>query len=132
MLDILRKERVTCSFFFFIQCSFAMPNVSDQFIFNGSIGGKKHGRGSLKGFSAAMKRIKTGTQKLHIEFSVTKGGPIGPNARAFVDEVVSCSRKRAPLIGVRSWRDIHQKVKNSIVTDVTVCTMICFAKYITF
>ncbi|TVU07398.1 hypothetical protein EJB05_47451, partial [Eragrostis curvula] len=81
-------------------------------------GGKNYGRGSLKGFSAAIKRIKNATQKLHIEFSDTKEGPIGPNVRAFVDEVVSCSRKRTPLIGVRSWKDIKKKVKNSIVTDV--------------
>jgi hypothetical protein len=30
------------------------------------------------------------------------GGPIGPNARAFVDEVVMLTKKRAPVIGVRS------------------------------
>ncbi|TVT97836.1 hypothetical protein EJB05_56892, partial [Eragrostis curvula] len=48
----------------------------------------------------------------------TKEGPIEPNVRAFVDEVVSCSRKRTPLIGVTSWKDIKEKVKNSIVTDV--------------
>jgi di/tricarboxylate transporter len=35
------------------------------------------------------------------------------------------TRKRAPLIGVRTWKDIHEDVKESIATDVLV--MIMFA-----
>ena len=65
----------------------------------------KKGRGTLKGLSAAIKRIKSGSQKLKIDFSSSLGGPIGPNYRAFVDEVVLFMRKRALLIGVKVWKD---------------------------
>jgi len=82
----------------------------------------KKGRGTLKGLSAAIKRIKSGSQKLKIDFSSSLGGPIGPNYRAFVDEVVLFTRKRAPLIGVKVWKDIDENVKNSIALDVMVCT----------
>jgi hypothetical protein len=102
----------------------SLLDVSTQFILNGLIGvGNKYGRGTLKGFSVAKRRIKSGTRKLPIAFSEKLGGPIGPNARAFVDEVVMFTRKRAPIIGVRSWKDIKQNVKNSIVTDILVRTM---------
>ncbi|RLN36272.1 hypothetical protein C2845_PM03G22440 [Panicum miliaceum] len=46
------------------------------------------------------------------------GGPKGPNTRAFMDEVVMFTRRRAPLIGVKSWKDFKQNVKDSIVYDV--------------
>jgi hypothetical protein len=74
--------------------------------------------------------VKSGTQELVIDFSKTRGGPIGPNARDFVNEVVDFTRKRAPVIGVRSWKDIKQNVKDSIVIDILVCTTICIAKHI--
>jgi hypothetical protein len=31
------------------------------------------------------------------------------------------TRKRAPLIGVRSWKDIKQNIKESIACDMLVC-----------
>lgn len=93
-------------------------------------GGKNTGRGTLKGLKVVTNRVKSETQKLEIEFSGRLGGPIGPNERAFVDEVVTFTRQKAPLIGVRSWKDIKQHVKNSIVTDVMVRIMICVAKNI--
>jgi hypothetical protein len=83
--------------------------------------GTRHG--TLKDFSVAKRRIKSATQKLPIAFSKKLGGPIGPNARAFVDEVVMFTRKMTPIIGVRSWKDIKQNVKNSIATDILVSTM---------
>ena len=74
--------------------------------------------------------MKSGTQKLEIEFSQARGGPIGPNARDFVNEVVDFTRKRAPVIGVRSWKDIKQNVKNSIATDILVCILISIGLHI--
>jgi len=84
----------------------------------------------LKGLSVATKRIKSGTQKLQIDFSEKHGGPIGQNARAFIDEVVTFTRKRAPIIGVRSWKDIKKNVKDSIATDILVRSIICVANHI--
>jgi len=92
------------------------------FLIGANEGCKKKGRGTLKGLSAAIKRIKSGSQKLKIDFSSSLGGPIGPNYRAFVDEVVLFTRKRAPLIGVKVWKDIDENVKNSIALDVMVRT----------
>jgi hypothetical protein len=73
----------------------------------------------LKGLKATNKRIKTGNQKLKVEFSKL-GGPVGENSRTFIDEIVMFTRKRVPLIGVRTWRDIDQGVKDSIVSDILV------------
>jgi hypothetical protein len=78
-------------------------DVSAQFVLNGLIGGgNKYGRGTFKGSSVAKRRIKSGTQKHPIAFSEKLRGSIGPNAHAFVDEVVMFTRKMAPVIGVRS------------------------------
>jgi hypothetical protein len=77
--------------------------------------------GPLKGHSTAFKRIKSGCHKLPIQFSTRLGGPVGINHRLFVDEVVMSTRKRAHLIGVRSWKDIKQNVKESIACDMLVC-----------
>jgi hypothetical protein len=102
----------------------SLLDVSAQFVHNGQIGGgNKYGRGTLKGFSVSKRRIMRGTQKLQIAFSEKLGGPIGPNAHAFIDEVVMFTRKRASVIGVRSWKDIKQNIKDSIATDILVCTM---------
>ena len=38
----------------------------------------------------------------------------------FVDKIVMFSRKRTPLIGVKSWGDIDQDVKDLIASDVLV------------
>ncbi|RLN40759.1 uncharacterized protein C2845_PM01G41140 [Panicum miliaceum] len=78
---------------------------------------KKRGRGPVKGLKAMNKRTKSGEQKLKIEFS-RLGGPVGENERMFIDEVVMFSRKRTPLIGVKSWSDIDQDVKDLIASDV--------------
>lgn len=78
----------------------------------------KGGRGTLKGLVAANKRISNGSQKLEIEFSTKTGGPIGINQRSFVDEVAVFTRRRAPLIGVKNWKQIKQIVKNSIASDI--------------
>ncbi|KAL6871046.1 hypothetical protein ACP4OV_014894 [Aristida adscensionis] len=78
---------------------------------------KGNGRGTLKGYKASNKRIRQGNQKLKVEFS-RLGGAVGSNSRTFTDEIVMFTRKRAPLIGVRTWRDIDQDVKNSIAYDV--------------
>jgi hypothetical protein len=36
------------------------------------------------------------------------------------DEIVLFTRKKAPLIGVRTWRDIHEDVKKSIESTIMV------------
>ena len=84
-------------------------------------GGKKTGRGTLKGITAVAKRGMHLSQKLKIEFSAKRGGPCGENRRTFVDEVVMFTRKRAPLIGVRRWKDVKENVKTSIAYAVTIC-----------
>ena len=60
-------------------------------------------------------------QKLKIEFSAKRGGPYGENRRTFVDEVVMFTRKRAPLIGVRRWKDVKENVKTSITHAFMAC-----------
>lgn len=87
---------------------------------------KKKGRGTVKGKTVINKRVKERTQKLSIEFSATRGGPIGPNARAFVDEIVLFTRKWAPLIGVNSWKDIKEEVKEQIAEEMLVCCVLFF------
>ena len=98
-------------------------------IVNGMIGhctgGRKKGRGPLRGHSVAFKRIKSGCQKLPIQFSSRLGGPVGANYRSFVDEVVMFTRKKTPLIGVRSWKDVHKDVKEAILTDLKVSPLLC-------
>ena len=74
----------------------------------------------MKGLSITTKRVKERTQQLPIEFSETRGGPIGPNVRAFVDEVVLFTRKWALLIGVASWKNIKDNVKKEIATEILV------------
>ncbi|RCV37855.1 hypothetical protein SETIT_8G095700v2, partial [Setaria italica] len=83
-----------------------------------TIGGKKMGRGCLKGLAAVAKRSKTGSQKLKIKFSENVGGPHGDNRRTFVDEVVLFTKQKAPLIGVRNWKDVCQHVKDDITESV--------------
>ena len=75
---------------------------------------RKIGRGTLKGLSVEAKRFKLDTEKLSIDFSSTKGGPIGDNYRGFVDEIVQFTRKRTPLIGVEKWGDVKQIIKDKI------------------
>lgn len=83
----------------------------------GNENGKKRGRGPLKGLKAISKKFKTGNQKMKVEFS-RLGGPVGENYRTFIDEIVMFMRKSAPLIGVRSWKEIHEDVKESIASDI--------------
>jgi hypothetical protein len=75
----------------------------------------------MKGLSAATKRFKLGTQKLKVQFSLRLGGPIGEFCRTFVDEIVLFTRKRSPLIRVKSSMGVMQNVKDSIASDVLVC-----------
>jgi hypothetical protein len=65
------------------------------------------------------KRSKQGSQKLKLQFS-RLGGAAGENTRTFTDEIVVFTRKKAPIIGVRTWRDIHEDVKKSIASDMMV------------
>lgn len=90
------------------------------------IGGKKVGRGSLKGLAAQAKRAKARSQKLKIQFSASLGGPLGDNRRTFVDEVVMYTRLKAPLIGVRHWKEVSSDVKNAIAEDIMVCSWLIF------
>ena len=85
----------------------------------GSENGQKRGRGPLKGLKAISKRIKAGNQKMKVDFS-RLGGPVGDNYRSFVDEIVMYTRKRTPLIGVKTWKHIHEDVKVSIAYDILV------------
>jgi hypothetical protein len=75
----------------------------------------------LNGIAAVAKRGMHLSQKLKFHFSAKRGGPCGENRRTFVDEVVMFTRKRAPLIGVRWWKDVKENVKTSIAYAVTVC-----------
>lgn len=79
------------------------------------------GRGCLKGLAAVAKRSKAKTGKLKVEFSANTGGPCGENRRTFVDEVVLFTKQKAPLIGVRHWKDVSQHVKD----DIAECVMVC-------
>ena len=81
---------------------------------DGSNQRKKRGRGTVKGVAICTKRVKERTQNLPIEFSGRIGGSVGPNICAFVDEIVLFTRTRAPLIGVNSWKDIKEEVKERI------------------
>ena len=56
---------------------------------------------------------------LDVELS-RMGGPVGGNQRSFVDEVVVYTRKSAPLIGVRKWKDIDDEVKQRIASNVMI------------
>ena len=85
----------------------------------------------MKGLAASNKRSKFGSQKLKLEFS-RLGGAACENARTFVDEIVVFTRKRAPLIGVRTWRDILKDVKDSIVSDMMVSFCFFLVAYILF
>ena len=84
------------------------------------VGGKKVGRGSLKGLSALAKRSKSHCEKLKIEFLAKLGGANGENRRAFVDEIVVKTRMKAPLIGVRSWKDVSP----AVMEDIAACIMV--------
>ena len=81
---------------------------------------KKRGRGTVKGLTVGNKRVKERIRRLPIEFSESRGGPIGPNTRAFVDEVIIYTRQWAPLIGVNSWKDIKEEVKLEIAEEILV------------
>jgi hypothetical protein len=48
------------------------------------------------------------------------GGVCGENNRAFVDEIVVFTRKKNPLIGVKSWNKVREIVKDLIVDDMMV------------
>ena len=77
------------------------------------------GTWSPKRLEGISKRIKAGNQKMKVDFSKL-GGPVGDNYRSFIDEIVMFTRKRAPLIGVKSWKHVHEDVKESIASDILV------------
>nr|XP_051206469.1 uncharacterized protein LOC127321473 [Lolium perenne] len=81
-------------------------------------GQKKSGRGVLKGLKVSKKRFASGSAKLNVAFSDRLGGSTGMNYRSFVDDVVVFMKRRMPLIGVRTWADIHASVHRLIVADV--------------
>ena len=56
---------------------------------------------------------------MKVDFS-RLGGPVGDNYRSFVDEIVMFTRKRAPLIGVKMWKHVHEDVIESIASDILV------------
>ncbi|VAI57792.1 unnamed protein product [Triticum turgidum subsp. durum] len=81
-------------------------------------GQKKKGRGVLKGFKASKKRFANGSAKLNITFSEKLGGTVGMNYRSFKDDVVVIMKRKLPLIGVRTWSDIHPTIHRLIVADI--------------
>nr|TKV94171.1 hypothetical protein SEVIR_9G275500v2 [Setaria viridis] len=76
-------------------------------------GGKKVGRGCLKGLAAVAKRSKSGLEnKLKIEFFEKVGGPCGDNRCTFVDEVVLYTKQKTPIIGpplLELWKTTHTR-----------------------
>ena len=74
----------------------------------------------MKALAAQLKRQKTLTNKLKVQFS-RLGGPCGDNERSFVDEVIMYTRRQTPLIGVKRWKLVGQHVKNFITQAVMVC-----------
>ena len=48
------------------------------------------------------------------------GGPYGENSHTFVNEIVVFTRKKAPLIGVQSWKDVKDVVKIAIADEMLV------------
>ena len=116
-------------------CSLTTTNLVSQIYFiehsfhaKGTENMKKRGHGTLKGLKAINKRARAGNQKLKIEF-LRLGGLVGENKRTFVDEIVVFSRKRAPLIRVRSWKNIDQHVKDLIASDVLVRFVVLVVLY---
>ena len=93
---------------------------------------KKKGRGTVKGKIVVNKRVKERTQKLLIEFLEIRGGLIGPNSYAFVDEIVLFTRKWAPLFGVNSWKNIKDETKEKITEEMLVCCVLFFYSYCNF
>nr|XP_020178971.2 uncharacterized protein LOC109764578 isoform X2 [Aegilops tauschii subsp. strangulata] len=81
-------------------------------------GQKKKGRGVLKGFKASKKRFANGSAKLNITFSEKLGGTVGMNYRSFKDDVVVIMKRKLPLIGVRTWSDIHPTIHRLIIADM--------------
>ncbi|XBI06630.1 hypothetical protein VPH35_134623 [Triticum aestivum] len=81
-------------------------------------GQKKKGRGVLKGFKASKKRFANGSTKLNITFSEKLGGTVGMNYRSFKDDVVVVMKRKLPLIGVRTWSDIHPTIHRLIIADM--------------
>jgi hypothetical protein len=65
------------------------------------------------------------SQKLKIEFDSLLGGPYSENSRTFVDEILI--RKKAPLIGVQSWKDVKDTVKIAIAEDMLVSQLFSLA-----
>ena len=74
---------------------------------------------SPKRLEGNLQENQGGNQKMKVDFS-RLGGPVGDNYRSFVDEIIMFTRKRAPLIGVKSWKHVHEDVKESIASDILV------------
>jgi hypothetical protein len=80
---------------------------------------KEEAKRKLERMDNNKKRTRESSHKLSIQFS-RLGGPVGANKRIFVDDITMFTRKRAPLIRVRTWRDIDVDVKIAIANDVLV------------
>ena len=120
MVSCVYYELIVFQFFLALYALFCLISII-TFCFHGisSENRKKRGCGTLKGLKVISKRFKAGNQKLKVEFS-RLGGAGGKNSRTFSDEIVMFTRKMVPLIGVRTWKDIHQDVKESITSNILV------------
>jgi hypothetical protein len=92
----------------------------------GSRNVKKRGRGPIRALKVIAKIIKAGKQQLDIQFS-KHGGEVGRYYRSFIDEVVMYTRKKMPVIRVKSWKHVKKEVKDVNTTDVLVSNhKLCF------
>ena len=75
----------------------------------------------LGDLAAISTRSFARTVKPKIDFCPTLGAPCGDNSSAFLDEVATLTKLKAPLIGVAQWKDISEDLKNSLTQRVMVC-----------
>jgi hypothetical protein len=80
---------------------------------------------SRKSLDGSRQENQGGQAAVDIQFS-KHGGPVGDNYRSFIDEVVTYTRKRDPIIGLKSWKNVREVVRNAIATNVLVITDFAF------
>jgi hypothetical protein len=76
--------------------------------------------------------VDSRTQRIHDDHykdSPPNATPHDCNTTDFIDEIVLFTRKKAPLIGVRTWRDIHEDVKKSIASNIMVSSNLFLVAY---